>query len=98
MGLNLDELNRLARTVDDPDEEDCCQIKAAEGEVVGESPEEDSTLEENLTEALDLLEQALLMFESMRVHRGNIIKIPGGMRDLMEEMADLLDEYEINRD
>ena len=96
MGLNLDELNRLARTTNDPDE-DCCQIKAAEGEVVEESPE-DSTLEENLTEALDLLEQALLMFESMRVHRGNIIKIPGGMRDLMEEMADLLDEYEINRD
>lgn len=101
--MNLDDLRtKLARDPDDEEEEaDVCAIKAAEDEGMKPTDSEDtnepSTIEEDLTEALDLLEQALLMMEGMKVRRKRIVYIPQGMQELMEEMSELLDQYEIQR-
>ena len=110
--MNLDELNTLARDAEDEvEEEDICKIEArvvkdphvldTDAKKAHPTPADDDdepqSLEEDLTDALDLLEQALLMMENMKVHRKRIVYVPAGMQDLMEEMADLLDQYEIKR-
>ena len=79
--MTLDELNRLA-----DDGNVCC------GEVV-EEEEEDTALEENLSEALDLLDQMVNMMEEIRVRGRRVMKIPEGMQELLEECHELLDQY-----
>ena len=81
--MTLDELNKL---VADDDGNICC------GEVV-EDEAEDSTLEEDLGEALDLLEQAVQMMEDIKIRGRRIMKIPEGINELLDECHDFLDQW-----
>ena len=63
----------------------CC-----EGEVVSD---DDGEMESDLCEANDLLEQCLLMLEAIVVKGNRIITVPKGMADLMEEVAEHLDNF-----
>ena len=81
--MTLDELNRLA-----DDGNVCC------GEVVeGEEEKEDTTLEEDLGEALDLLDQMLNMMEEIRVRGRRVMKIPEGMGELLDEAREFLEQW-----
>ena len=104
---NLDDLSKLLRDPNDEEEEDVCNIKAHDtarapdddtGDFCGAGDDEPSTIEEDLTEALDYMEQLLMMMESITVSHGKIQRIPKGMTDLMEEVSEFLDQWEIGKE
>ncbi len=77
--MTLEELNKQAACID------------AE---VCDAGQDDSELEEDLTDSLELLEQALVMFEDIVIKGGKIVRIPNGMMDLMEEVAEHLSQWD----
>ena len=65
------------------------EIICCEGEVV----DDDGEMESDLCEANDLLEQCLLMLEAIVIKGNRILRVPKGMMDLMEEVAEHLDQF-----
>ena len=80
--MNLEQLSE--------EETECCT-----GEVLEEEPDDSDNgeMEDDLCESNSLLEQCLLMFEELTICRKKIIKVPKGMMDLMEEVAEHLDQF-----
>ena len=68
-------------------------IPVCECVVDADTTDTDTSLEEDLTEALDLLEQALLIMESIKVQQGVVTRLPKGMKDLLEDVSEFLDQF-----
>lgn len=72
----------------------CCAGEVLEEETSDKSDsDDDGELEDDLCESNNLLEQCLLMFEELTICKKKIIKVPKGMMDLMEEVAEHLDQF-----
>ena len=65
------------------------EVTCCEGEVT----EETSELEEDLGEALDLLEQVLESMELICVKGGRVTRVPRGLFDLMQEVSEYLEQW-----
>lgn len=64
--------------------------------IVEDDFEEDEadTVEGDLSECLRLLNDSLIMMEKVKVKGGKIIRVPRHLGDLMEEVAEFLDQWE----
>ena len=69
------------------------EVSCCLGEVIDDD-DDTGEMEQDLCESNDLLEQCLLMFEEITIKGDKIIKIPKGMIDLMEEVAEHLDQFQ----
>lgn len=73
------------------------QLKSAivvEGESCGDEEDKNQTLEGDLSEALDLLDQCLHFIEEIRVRRGRITGIPAEMQDLLTDLEEFMDQWQ----
>ena len=59
-----------------------------------EDDDEPTTLEEDLSEALDLLDQCQRFMEDIKIRRGRIVAIPESMQDLLEDVEEFMDQWQ----
>lgn len=89
-------------TLDDLKARAAKKIASGEDEVgatcmAGEDEEEETSLEEGFSDAFDLLQSCLDEMEKLRVRNGRLVNIPD-LADLMEEVADFIEEWSADDD